>query len=190
MPAALELRNLTKRYGNVVGVHDLSLDLEPGEVLGFLGPNGAGKTTTIRCVLDMIRPTEGRIRVLGLDAREGSVAIRRRLGYLPGDLVLYERLTARELLRYFGRLRGGVEAGRMEALADRLELVLDRPIRQLSSGNRQKVGVLQAFMHDPELLVLDEPTSELDPLMQAAVHELVREAAGRGAAVFFSSHQL
>ncbi len=190
MPAALELRNLTKRYGNVVGVRDLSLDLEPGEVLGFLGPNGAGKTTTIRCVLDMIRPTEGRIRVLGLDARERSVAIRRRLGYLPGDLVLYERLTARELLRYFGRLRGGVEAGRVEALADRLELVLDRPIRQLSSGNRQKVGVLQAFMHDPELLVLDEPTSELDPLMQAAVHELVREAAGRGAAVFFSSHQL
>lgn len=190
MLAALELRNLTKRYGNVVGVHDLSLDLAPGEVLGFLGPNGAGKTTTIRCVLDMIRPTEGQVRVLGLDARDGSAAIKRRLGYLPGDLVLYERLTARELLRYFGRLRGGVAAERVDTLAERLELALDRPIRQLSSGNRQKVGVLQAFMHDPELLVLDEPTSELDPLVQAAVHELVREAAGRGAAVFFSSHQL
>ncbi len=190
MDAALAIRGLTKRYGNVVGVQGLTLDLAPGEVLGFLGPNGAGKTTTIRVVLDLIRPTEGSVRVLGLDARAGSVEIRRRLGYLPGDLALYERLTARELLGYFARLRRGVEAERIDALAARLELDLDRPIRTLSSGNRQKVGVLQAFMHDPELLVLDEPTTELDPLMQAVVHELVREAAGRGAAVFFSSHQL
>ena len=190
MGAVLEIRGLTKRYGNVVGVRDLTLELAPGEVLGFLGPNGAGKTTTIRVVLDLIRPTEGSVRVLGLDARRDSVAIRRRLGYLPGDLVLYERLTARELLGYFARLREGVTRERIEALAARLELDLDRPIRSLSSGNRQKVGVLQAFVHEPELLVLDEPTSELDPLMQAVVHELVREAADRGAAVFFSSHQL
>jgi ABC-2 type transport system ATP-binding protein len=190
MDAAVEIRGLTKRYGDIVGVHDLTLDLAPGEVLGFLGPNGAGKTTTIRVVLDLIRPTEGSVRVLGLDARGGSVAIRRRLGYLPGDLVLYERLSGRELLGYFARLRSAVSAERIEGLAARLELDLDRPIRALSSGNRQKVGVLQAFMHDPELLVLDEPTSELDPLMQSVVHELVGEAAGRGAAVFFSSHQL
>jgi ABC-2 type transport system ATP-binding protein len=180
--AVLEFRELTKRYGSVVGVQGLTLDLAPGEVLGFLGPNGAGKTTTIRVVLDLIRPTEGSVRVLGLDARAGSVAIRRRLGYLPGDLVLYERLTGGELLGYFARLRGGVAAERIQTLAARLDLDLDRPIRALSSGNRQKVGVLQAFMHDPELLVLDEPTSELDPLVQATVHELVREAASRGAA--------
>jgi ABC-2 type transport system ATP-binding protein len=190
MGAALEIRDLTKRYGNVVGIQGLTLDLAPGEVLGFLGPNGAGKTTTIRVVLDLLRPTEGSVRVLGLDARKGSVAIRRRLGYLPGDLALYERLTARDLLGWFARLRGGVEQERIDALAARLELDLDRPIRALSSGNRQKVGVLQAFMHDPDVLVLDEPTTELDPLMQAVVHELVREAAAGGAAVFFSSHQL
>ena len=180
---------LTKFYGTQLGVSELEFEVDGAEVFGFLGPNGAGKTTTIRLMLDLIRPTRGMIELFGRDPRK-DVHLRRRVGYLPGDLRLYDRLTARELLVYFARLRAIQGLGSSLLLADRLELELDRPIRALSKGNRQKVGLAQAFMHDPELLVLDEPTSGLDPLVQQTFYELVGEAKARGATVFLSSHVL
>jgi ABC-2 type transport system ATP-binding protein len=168
----------------------VSLEAFAGEVLGFLGPNGAGKTTTIRCVLDLLRPTAGRVRVLGMDARADAVAIRRRIGYLPAELALDPRLTGGELLDWFAALRGGVDASRRAALTERMGLDPGRRIGDLSTGNRKKVGVVAAFMHRPDLLVLDEPTSGLDPLVQRAFLDLVREAAVEGACVFLSSHVL
>jgi ABC-2 type transport system ATP-binding protein len=159
-------------------------------VFGFLGPNGAGKTTTIRLLLDLIRPTSGTLSIFGLDSRRDSLAIRRRVGYVPGDLRLYDRLTGHELLTFFANLRGLDGLGDGVALAERLDLELDRPLRSLSSGNRQKTGLVQAFMHRPELLVLDEPTTGLDPLVQQTFHELVRETAADGRTVFLSSHVL
>jgi beta-exotoxin I transport system ATP-binding protein len=179
---------LTKTYGQNRGIVDVDFAVEAGEVFGFLGPNGAGKTTTIRLVLDLIRPTSGRLSVFGLDARRDSVAIHRRLGYLPGDLRLYERMTGRDLIRYFGHLRGAPGAG--EDLVARLDLDLDRKVKELSRGNRQKIGLVQAFMHEPDLVVLDEPTSGLDPLVQETFYELVAEATERGGTVFLSSHVL
>jgi ABC-2 type transport system ATP-binding protein len=179
---------VTKYYGRARGILDLDLEVLEGEVFGFLGPNGAGKTTTLRLLLDFIRPSSGRVELFGLDARRDSVAIRRRVGYLPGELQLYDRLTPRELLAYFMRLRGRRDFGDGAALATRLELELDRQIRALSKGNRQKVGLVQAFMHRPELLVLDEPTSGLDPLVQQVFYELVREVAADGRTVLLSSH--
>jgi ABC-2 type transport system ATP-binding protein len=187
---AIALHRVTKLYGSHRGVLDLELEVQSAECFGFLGPNGAGKSTTIRLLLDLIRPTSGRVTVLGLDSRRDSVEIRRRLGYLPGELRLYERLTPIELLEYFGHLRGGFDrAGTLE-LASRLELELGRPIRSLSRGNKQKVGLVQAFASRPELLVLDEPTSGLDPLVQQTFHALVREAVQDGRTVFLSSHVL
>jgi ABC-2 type transport system ATP-binding protein len=180
---------LTKFYGRDRGVLDLTFEVEGGEVLGFLGPNGAGKTTTIRLMLDLIRPTRGRVELFGVDPRR-DVGLRRRVGYLPGDLRLYERLTGRELLTYFAHLRNVDGLGVAPQLAERLELELDRPIRALSKGNRQKVGLVQAFMHRPDLLVLDEPTVGLDPLIQQTFYELVAEAKAGGATVFLSSHIL
>ena len=168
----------------------LDLTVGTGEVFGFLGPNGAGKTTTIRILLDVLRPTSGEASVLGLDSRRSGVEARRRIGYLPGDLALYPKLTARETLTYLAALRGGVAEAAVTALADRLELELDRPVGTLSHGNRQKVGLVQAFMHDPELLVLDEPTAGLDPLLQQEFQRLVLEAAAAGRTVFLSSHAL
>jgi beta-exotoxin I transport system ATP-binding protein len=183
---------LTKYYGENRGIVDVDFSVDAGEVFGFLGPNGAGKTTTIRLLLDLIRPTSGRLSVFGLDSRRESVAIHRRLGYLPGDLRLYERMTGRELLRFFGHLRGSDQTSRGEQLAGRLDLDLDldRQINELSRGNRQKVGLLQAFLHDPDLLVLDEPTSGLDPLVQETFYELASEVTDRGGTVFLSSHVL
>jgi ABC-2 type transport system ATP-binding protein len=168
----------------------LDLRVRRGEVFGFLGPNGAGKTTTIRILLDLIRPTAGSVQVLGVAPSEGGPALRRRIGYLPGDLRLGLRQRARDLLVHLAHLRGGVPLRRIEALAERLELDLDRPVRTLSKGNRQKVGLIQAFMHEPELLILDEPTSGLDPLFQREFLTLVREAARAGHTVFMSSHVL
>ena len=159
-------------------------------MFGFLGPNGAGKTTTIRLMLDLIRPTAGTLRLFGLDPRRDGVAVRRRIGYLPGDLRLYEHLTAREQLTYSARLRSLDGLGDAEAVAARLGLELDHPIRGLSKGNRQKVGLVQAFMHRPDLLVLDEPTSGLDPLVQQTFYELVAESSEAGRTVFLSSHVL
>jgi beta-exotoxin I transport system ATP-binding protein len=188
--AVIRADRLTKRYGSARGVEDLGFEVHAGEVLGFLGPNGAGKTTTIRLLLDLIRPTAGSIEVFGLDARRRSREIRGRVGYLPGDLRLYERLTAGEHLRYFAGLRGLPGTGRGEEIARRLALELDRPVRALSKGNRQKVGVLLALFHEPDLLVLDEPTAGLDPLVQQVVYALLRERVAEGATVFFSSHVL
>ena len=186
----VRLEAVTKLYRGGGGVRDLTLTIEPGEIFGFLGPNGAGKTTTIRMLLDLIRPSQGTIRLFGLDARRDSVAIRRRVGYLPGDLALYERLSARDVLGHLAHLRGDVAWAEVLALAEQLDLDLQRPIRTLSRGNRQKVGIVAALMGRPDLLVLDEPTSGLDPLIQRQVHELLRAAAGEGRTVFLSSHIL
>jgi ABC-2 type transport system ATP-binding protein len=186
----IETESLTKYYGRQRGIEDLTLTAGPGEVFGFLGPNGAGKTTTIRLLADLIRPTRGSVRVLGYDLRRDAVPARRRIGYLPGDLELYRDMSGRDLLAFFARLRTGADLGYAAQLAERLDLDLSRHVHDLSKGNRQKLGVVQAFMHRPDLLVLDEPSSGLDPLVQREFHTLVREAAAEGRTVFFSSHVL
>ncbi|MGZ4353824.1 MAG: ABC transporter ATP-binding protein [Gaiellaceae bacterium] len=190
MPAVLRAERLTKSYGSSRGIVDMTFDVSEGEVFGFLGPNGAGKTTTIRLLLDLIRATSGRVEVFGLEPSRDGVEIRRRVGYVPGDLRLYERMTGLELLRYFARLRGMTDLGDVPALVERLEAEIHRPIRALSKGNRQKLGLVQAFMHRPRLLVLDEPTLGLDPLVQQTFNELVREVTSDGRTVFLSSHML
>jgi ABC-2 type transport system ATP-binding protein len=189
--AAIETAGLSKTYrGGVEALIGLDLRVERGEVFGFLGPNGAGKSTTIRLLLDLIRPTAGRAALLGRDTRGRSTEARRAVGYLPGDLRLADRLTGREQLESLARLRGSIDPSLRDDLCERFGVVLDRPIRDLSKGNRQKLGLVQAFMHRPELLVLDEPTSGLDPLLQEEFRSLLREAAADGAAVFLSSHTL
>jgi ABC-2 type transport system ATP-binding protein len=188
--SVIEIDGLTKFYGGSRGVENLSLRVEAGEVVGFLGPNGAGKTTTIRMLLDLIRPSAGSMRMLGLDPRTDGVALRRRIGYLPGELAFPDRLTGREVLRHLGALRAQHDEHRTNELAGELDLDLDRPVRALSRGNRQKIGLIQAFAHDPEVLLLDEPTSGLDPLMQRTFEGLVAAATQRGAAVLLSSHIL
>ena len=188
--SVVQAHGLTKLYGSRTGVLDLAFAVTQGEVFGYLGPNGAGKTTTIRLMLDLIRPTKGRVELFGRDVRRDSVDVRRRLGYLPGDVRLYERLTGEQLVRYFASLRGLGDLREAHRLAGRFELDLDLPIRTLSRGNRQKVGIVQAFMHRPDLLVLDEPTSGLDPLMQQQFYDLLRETTSDGRTVFLSSHVL
>ena len=190
MKPAIETVGLTKFYGESRGIEDLDLRVERGEVFGCLGPNGAGKTTTIRLLLDLIRPTSGCASVAGLDSQAQSVEVRRLTGYLPGELKPPARSSAIDFLSFLGRLRGGVERRAVTGLAERLGLDLKRPIGELSKGNKQKVGIVAAFMHDPELLLLDEPTSGLDPLRQQDVLELVRERAAAGRTVFLSSHEL
>ncbi len=182
--------DLVKDYGRTRALAGLDLEVGRGEVFGFLGPNGAGKSTTIRILLDQLRPTAGHAEVFGVPPAPGGPEQRARIGYLPGELALSGRSSAGELLRHLARLRHGRGADRIVALADRLGLDLDKPIRGLSKGNKQKVGVVQAFMHEPELLVLDEPTSGLDPLLQHEFLDMVREASDRGATVFMSSHVL
>jgi ABC-2 type transport system ATP-binding protein len=175
--AVLRTEGLVKHYGHTVALDGLDLHVDRGEVYGFLGPNGAGKTTTIRLLLDLIRPTEGRIDVLGLDPRAAGPDLRRRIGYLADDFVVDGRQTAGDLLTYLANVRGGVPASRIDGLSERLGLDPTKRIKSLSRGNRQKVGVVQAFMHEPELLILDEPTSGLDPFLQQEFARLVREAA-------------
>jgi ABC-2 type transport system ATP-binding protein len=190
-PLALETHDLTKCYGSVQALRGVELEVRRGEVFGFLGPNGSGKTTTIRCLLDLIRPSGGRIRVLGLDPQADPVAVRARTGYLPGELRLDDNLTAEKALRYFNALRRGkADWDFVRRLACRLDLDLHTPIKNFSKGNKQKVGVVQALMHRPELLLLDEPTSGLDPLVQQEALRLIGEARADGATVFFSSHVL
>ncbi|HYZ90766.1 MAG TPA: ABC transporter ATP-binding protein [Actinomycetota bacterium] len=186
--SAVRAKGLTKHFGPVRAVESLDLTVRTGEVFGYLGPNGAGKTTTIRLMLDFIRPTSGEVSVLGSRPRDHET--RRRIGYLPGELALDPRYTPRDVFEFYGKLRGGVDWPVVEALAARFDLDIGRRIGQLSTGNKRKVGVVQAFMHRPELLVLDEPTSGLDPLLQHEFHELVRETSGEGATVFLSSHAL
>ncbi|MEU8362246.1 ABC transporter ATP-binding protein [Nonomuraea sp. NPDC048882] len=188
MTAVVQTEGLTKYYGKRRGLEDLTLDIQPGEIFGYLGPNGAGKTTTIRLLLDVIRPTRGTVRVLGADPREP--ATRARMGYLPGDLVLEERDRAIDYLRFLGRARGGVPASRIEALAERFDADLSVPMRRLSKGNKQKIGLIQAFMHEPEFVILDEPTAGLDPLVQQEFLALVREVRTSGRTVLMSSHVL
>lgn len=188
MAKAIELNGLTKTYGSSRGLVELSLSVERGEVFGYLGPNGAGKSTTIRLLLDLIRPTSGTARVLGLDPRADAVALHERIGYLAGDFVAPGRQQVGAALRFLAALRGGVGADRIDALCERLELDQSKRISALSKGNRQKVGLVQAFMHGPELLILDEPTSGLDPLAQQIFLDMVTEAAAAGQTVFMSSH--
>jgi ABC-2 type transport system ATP-binding protein len=188
--APLRIEGLVKDYGKVHAVRGIDLEIQPGEVFGFVGPNGAGKSTTIRCLLDLLRPTAGRIAVLGMDPLRDGIAVRQRVGYIPGELRLPERLTGRQFLHSIGRLRGGFDRRRVDELAARFQLDLGRPIRQLSSGNRRKVSVLSAFLTDVDLLILDEPTNGLDPLMQHEFLGLVRERQAAGATVFLSSHIL
>ena len=188
---ALVVKALTKWYGSSIGVEDLSFDIEKGEIFGYLGPNGSGKTTTIRCLMGLLRPTSGRCHVLGEQVMPGRATQHTRIGYLPGDFRTWPGLTARKSLTLLARLGNGGEAfNRLQELADRLDLDLDRKVRALSKGNRQKVGVIYAFQHQPEVLILDEPTIGLDPLVRQVVMELIREAAGDGATVLLSSHDL
>ena len=190
MEDAIRTESLTKYYGKTRGIKDVDLIVRTGEVFGFLGPNGAGKSTTIRLLLDFLRPTTGSASVLGMDARVRSVDIHRRVGYLPGELAMYERMTGRELLTYFGNLRKFDDWGILDRLAERLDLDLDVTIRSYSGGNKQKVAIVQAFMHEPELLILDEPTSGLDPLVQQEFYRMVGEVREDGRTVFLSSHIL
>ncbi|MCT9933881.1 ABC transporter ATP-binding protein [Planotetraspora sp. A-T 1434] len=188
MTAVVETEGLTKFYGTRKGLEDLTLDIQPGEVFGYLGPNGAGKTTTIRLLLDVIRPTSGRATVLGADTRDSSV--RARIGYLPGELALEGRERARDYLTFMADVRGGVSRARIDELAERLDADLSIRMGELSKGNKQKVGLIQAFMHEPELLILDEPTSGLDPLVQQEFLAMLREVRTSGRTVLMSSHVL
>ena len=190
MTNAIETFGLTKRYGSTTAVADLNLRIEPGQVFGFLGPNGAGKSTTIRMLMALQRPTHGHATLLGLDAATDSVEVHRRIGYLPGDLELFPRLTGQQHIAWFMRARGVEDDSLAKQLIDRFQVVADRPVRELSKGNRQKIGLVLAFMHRPELLVLDEPTSGLDPLMQHEFESLLRQMADDGRTVFLSSHEL
>jgi ABC-2 type transport system ATP-binding protein len=187
--AAIMCDAVTKRFGRVRAVQDLNLRVDPGAVVGFLGPNGAGKTTTMRILTGALRPTSGTAAVLG-----GSLAsdprLRRRVGYLPGDLRVEPTMTGTQLFTWYGRLRGGLNSARVDELVTRLGLDPSRPFGTLSKGNRQKIGIVQALQHDPDVLILDEPTTGLDPLMQREFLGLVRQAAERGTAVLLSSHVL
>lgn len=188
---AIETQGLRKSYGDVEALKGVDLQVHKGEIFGFLGPNGAGKTTTIRCLLDLIRPNAGRLRVMGLDPQVDPVKVRRRVGYLPGELHMDDNLTVKALLRFLNRLRDGkVDWDFVLQMAERLNLDLNIPVKYLSKGNKQKVGLVQAMMHRPELLMLDEPTFGLDPLVQQEVLRLVSEARQSGATIFFSSHIL
>jgi beta-exotoxin I transport system ATP-binding protein len=190
MTAAIDTSGLCKDYGPTHAVIDLDLVVEPGQVFAFLGPNGAGKTTTIRMLLALQRPASGKSVVLGLDSGRDSVEIHRRVGYLPGDLALYPRMTGQQHIAWYARARGLRDLSLATELSERFGAVLDRPARELSKGNRQKVGLVLAFMHRPELLVLDEPTSGLDPLMRSEFARLAREVVAEGRTVFWSSHEL
>ncbi|MDO5067951.1 MAG: ABC transporter ATP-binding protein [Propionibacteriaceae bacterium] len=189
MPA-IETHHLTKRFGSFTALNDLTLEVPAGQVFGFLGPNGAGKSTTIRILLDELRATSGTATLLGLDSRRDAVAVGTRLGYLPSDLALPPKLTGRQVLQFFARLRGTVDQPLISQLTERLDAELDKRVGELSSGNRQKVGLIACLMHRPELVIMDEPNAGLDPLIQHEFHQLLREIADEGRTVFLSSHSL
>ncbi|MFC1846915.1 ATP-binding cassette domain-containing protein [Chloroflexota bacterium] len=184
----IHTEELTKLYGKQRGILDISLDIERGEVFGYLGPNGAGKTTTIRTLLHFIFPTRGKATIFGLDVGQKNLEIRRHIGYLPGELEIYDNLTGTELLEFLSHLRGGVDWQYVRELATRFDYDLSQKIKTLSHGNRQKVGLIQAFMNKPELLILDEPTIGLDPLMQQEFYRIIGEVKAEGKTVFLSSH--
>jgi ABC-2 type transport system ATP-binding protein len=190
MPPVIVLEKLTKSYGPHRGVIDVDLEIATGEVFGFLGPNGAGKTTTIRLLLDHIRPTSGRAMVFGIESTADPVAIHRRIGYLPGEFTLYDRLTGGQTLEYFANLRGGVDRAYQASLVERFDLDPSRRFKEYSKGNKQKVGLVIALQHRPELLILDEPTAGLDPLVQQTFFGLLRDLVAEGRSAFLSSHIL
>ncbi|MFJ4998722.1 ABC transporter ATP-binding protein [Microbacterium sp. NPDC088619] len=194
MTDTIEIDRLNKRYGSRIALHELELRVRPGTVFGLIGPNGAGKTTTLRTLVDVIRPSSGSVRVLGEDPRHGGAALRRRIGYVPGELHLEGRSSGHRMLGFYAQVSGSRDSAATlrtgRELADRLGLDLSRPVRTLSKGNKQKVGLIQAFMHRPELLILDEPTSGLDPLVQREFLQMVREAKDAGQTVLLSSHVL
>ncbi len=188
--AAIQTSKLSKDYGLGRGLFDLDLEISSQEVFGYLGPNGAGKSTTIRSLMGMIRPTGGHAQIFGLDCQRDSVSVKRKVGYLPGDMPQFGSLRGREVVAYLGGLRGGADPQIVRSIAERFDLDLSRRFREYSSGNKQKLGIVLAFMHKPELLILDEPTSGLDPLNQQEFYTLLREARDGGATVFLSSHIL
>ena len=185
---AVQLQGLTKFYGDSLGVEDISFEVQPGEIVGFLGPNGSGKTTVLRMLVGLLSVTRGSARIFGEDISTAGPGIRARVGYLPGTLSLYEHMTARDYLRFLAAMRDRDCSPRIADLAGRLNLDLDRRIDNMSKGNKQKVGVIQAFMHDPDLLLLDEPTSGLDPIVQREFDDILDDARSRGAAILLSSH--
>jgi ABC-2 type transport system ATP-binding protein len=190
MTSIIQTEKLTKYYGPHRGIVEVDLAVDEGEVFGFLGPNGAGKTTTIRTILDLIRPTSGRALVFGIESSADPVAIHRRVGYIPGEFALYDRLTGGQTIEYFANLRGGVERAYQRELVTRFDLDPTRKFKEYSKGNKQKVGLIVALQHRPELLILDEPTAGLDPLVQQTFFEVIREAKSNGRTVFLSSHIL
>jgi ABC-2 type transport system ATP-binding protein len=191
MTPIIQISNLSKSYGGKKRALDrLNLSVERGEIFGYLGPNGAGKTTTIKLLLDLIRPTEGSASIFGMDVLRDSIALRQRIGFLPGELALWDNQTAMAIIRYFGAVRGGVDMHYVHALAERLQFDLTKKMRAYSTGNKRKIGLILAMMHKPDLLILDEPTSGLDPLMQQIFNQMMLEARDAGQTVFLSSHVL
>ena len=190
MTAIIQTQKLTKSYGSHRGIVDIDLEVDEGEAFGFLGPNGAGKTTTIRVLLDHLRPTSGRATVFGIETTADPVAIHRRVGYLPGEFTLYDKLTGGQTIEYFANLRGGVDPAYQADLVARLDVDPTRKFKEYSKGNKQKIGLIVALQHRPDLLVLDEPTSGLDPLVQQTFYEVIREAKADSRTIFLSSHIL
>ncbi len=190
METVIEMKNLTKFYGKNRGIKDVNITVRKGDIFGFLGPNGAGKSTTIRTLLDFIRPSSGSATILGMDCQKDSLAIRKRTGYVPGDANLYGHMTGWKYLEYIGGIRGRHDAASARKYAERFEIKLDRKIREYSSGMRQKVILIQALMNDPDLIIMDEPTKGLDPLVQQTFMDVVREEAAGGKTIFMSSHVL
>ena len=190
MTAIIQTEKLTKSYGTHRGIIDIDLEVTEGEAFGFLGPNGAGKTTTIRTLLDHLRPTSGRATIFGIETTADPVAIHRRIGYLPGEFALYDKLTGGQTIDYFANLRGGVDTVYQADLVKRLDVDPSRKFREYSKGNKQKIGLVVALQHRPDLLILDEPTSGLDPLVQQTFYEVIREAKTEGRTIFLSSHIL
>jgi ABC-2 type transport system ATP-binding protein len=190
MTAIIQTEKLTKSYGRHRGIVDVDLEVAEGEAFGFLGPNGAGKTTTIRTLLDHLRPTSGVARIFGIETTADPVAIHRRVGYLPGEFTLYDKLTGAQTIQYFANLRGGVDTAYQQSLIERLDVDPSRKFKEYSKGNKQKIGLVVALQHRPDLLMLDEPTSGLDPLVQQTFYGVIREAKAEGRTVFLSSHIL
>ena len=186
----LKINNLIKKYGKTTAVHQLSLTLKRGEIFGLIGPNGAGKSTSIRTILNFIKPTDGKIEIFGVDSTTKDRGIMKTVGYLAGDLALYDNMTGRQLLSYLSSLRGNTDHGYVTELTDRLQATMNQPIKDLSKGNRQKIGLIQAFMSKPELIILDEPTSGLDPLMKQVFYDIMRLSSQNGSTILFSSHDL
>ena len=187
---AIKTKNLTKYYGKSMGIEDVSLEIEKGEVFGFIGPNGAGKSTAIRTLMGLLTPTSGTAEIQGKDAFKHGAELRKSIGYLPSEINYYDRMTSRELLEYHCRFYGIRDYKKIEKLSELFELDLDREIEDLSFGNKKKCGIVQAMVHEPELLILDEPTSGLDPLMQNVFFEKLEELNKKGTTIFFSSHVL